>query len=71
MTPAQILRETIKKDGKPERQLKQYEAMGFVYGTPVSKFLEAALPLINSGLHLFSRRTPRAECPISQPKTRL
>lgn len=43
MTPAQILRETIKKDGKPERQLKQYEAMGFVYGTPVSKFLDIGL----------------------------
>ena len=43
MTPAQILKETIKKDGKPERQLKQYEAMGFVYGTPVSKFLDIGL----------------------------
>ena len=43
MTPAQILRETIKKDGKPERQLKQYEAMGFDYGTPVSKFLDIGL----------------------------
>lgn len=43
MTPAQILRETIKKDGKPERQLKQYEAIGFVYGTPVSKFLDIGL----------------------------
>ena len=39
MTPAEILRELIKKDGKPERLLKQYEAFGFVGGDPVMMYL--------------------------------
>lgn len=36
MTPAELLRELIKKDGKPERLLKQYEAFAPVWGDPIS-----------------------------------
>ncbi len=38
MTSAEIFRETLKPNGKPERQLKQYEAITFI-GTPISRYL--------------------------------
>lgn len=41
MTPAEIFLEFLKPDGKPERQLKQYEATQVVFGDPVNKYLRA------------------------------
>ncbi len=39
MTPAEILRELIKKNGKPERILKQYEPFQLVFGDPIMGYL--------------------------------
>lgn len=39
MTPAEIFRETLRRDGRPERQLLQYEALGMVMGSPIDKYL--------------------------------
>lgn len=39
MTPAELFRETIKPDGKPDRLLKQYEGMKFIFGNPVSEYI--------------------------------
>lgn len=39
MKPAELFLETIKKGGKPERQLKQYEALGFVGNDPINLYL--------------------------------
>lgn len=42
-TPKEILYETIKTDGRPERLLKQYEAFKFIRGTPISMYLNAGM----------------------------
>lgn len=39
MTPAEIFREYLKTDGRPERQLKQYEALQMIYGDPCNSYL--------------------------------
>lgn len=39
MTPAEIFRETLQKDGQPPRMLKQYEAIGMVFGSPIDRYL--------------------------------
>lgn len=39
MTPAQIFLEMLKPDGRPQRQLKQYEAFGFVSGNPIGAYV--------------------------------
>lgn len=39
MKPAQIFAELLKKDGKPERLLKQYEATEVIYGDPCHYYL--------------------------------
>ena len=39
MTPAEIFLELLKPDGKPERQLKQYEATRVVFGEPAMEYL--------------------------------
>lgn len=38
-TPAEIFRESLKIDGKPERMLKQYEAFEFIFGDPCNAYL--------------------------------
>ncbi len=43
MTPKEIFLETLKPDGKPERQLKQYEATYVILQTPVTAFLRPGL----------------------------
>ncbi len=39
MTPKEIFLELLKPDGKPERQLKQYEALYMALGDPVNAYL--------------------------------
>ena len=39
MTPKEIFLEMLKPDGKPERQLKQYEALAMFLGDPVNGYL--------------------------------
>ena len=39
MTPKEIFLELLKPDGKPERQLKQYEALHLVLTDPVNRYL--------------------------------
>ena len=39
MTAKEIFLETIKKDGKPERLLKQYEGFGFYPPNPASTYI--------------------------------
>ena len=39
MTPAEIFLELLKPDGKPERQLKQYEAVDVLLGDPIGGYL--------------------------------
>ncbi|MCQ2559021.1 MAG: uroporphyrinogen decarboxylase (URO-D), partial [Oscillospiraceae bacterium] len=39
MTPKEIFLETLKPDGKPERMLKQYEALGMLFGDPAMVFV--------------------------------
>ena len=39
MTPKEIFLELLKPDGKPERQLKQYEALYMALGDPVNVYL--------------------------------
>lgn len=39
MTAKEIFLETIKKDGKPERLLKQYEGLGFYPPNPASTYI--------------------------------
>ena len=41
MTPRELLLELLKKDGRPDRQLVQYEAFRLVRGDPVSAYLNA------------------------------
>ena len=41
MTPREIFLELLKPDGKPERFLKQYEALSFVKNDPIRKYLYA------------------------------
>ena len=40
-SPKEIFLELLKPDGKPERQLKQYEALSVVLGDPVNSYLRA------------------------------
>ncbi len=39
MTPAEILYENLKPDGRPERQLKQYEAFKVIFAHPINGYL--------------------------------
>ena len=39
MTPKEIFLELLKPDGKPERQLKQYEALHLVLNDPINGYL--------------------------------
>ncbi|MBQ0004302.1 MAG: cobalamin-dependent protein [Clostridiales bacterium] len=39
MRPAEIFRELLKRDGKPDRLLKQYEATEIMYGDPCFQYL--------------------------------
>ena len=39
MTPKEIFLELLKPDGKPERQLVQYEALQMVLGDPIGRYL--------------------------------
>ena len=41
MTPKEIFLELLKKDGRPERLLDQYEALQMALGDPVSRYLRA------------------------------
>ena len=41
MTPKEIFLELLKKDGKPERLLDQYEALQLAFGDPVNNYLRA------------------------------
>jgi corrinoid protein of di/trimethylamine methyltransferase len=43
MTPAEIFLELLKPDGRPERQLKQYEALHIVFNNPLDNFLRGEL----------------------------
>lgn len=42
-TVAGLFRETIKPDGRPERQLKQYEALGFSFKDPIGRYLNSEM----------------------------
>ena len=39
MTPKQIFLEMLKPDGRPDRQLKQYEALHLVLADPINRYL--------------------------------
>ncbi len=39
MTPAELFREYTRPDGKPDRMLKQYEALGLLRGDPVNRYI--------------------------------
>ena len=39
LTPRQNMLETLKKDGKPDRLLNQYEAFGFAFGNPLINYV--------------------------------
>ena len=39
MTPAELFKEFLKPDGRPERQLVQYEALGFIMNEPILAYL--------------------------------
>ncbi len=39
MTPKEIFLELLKKEGRPERLLNQYEALQMALGDPVSRYL--------------------------------
>ena len=39
MTPKQIFLEMLKPDGRPDRQLKQYEALHLVLTDPINRYL--------------------------------
>ena len=39
MTPKQLFLEMLKPDGKPERQLVQYEALSFIMPDPILMYL--------------------------------
>ena len=41
MTPKEIFLELLKKDGKPDRLLDQYEAIQLAFGDPVNNYLRA------------------------------
>ena len=41
MTPKEIFLELLKKEGRPERLLDQYEALQMALGDPVSRYLRA------------------------------
>ena len=43
MTPKELLLEQLKRDGRPDRQLCQYEAFMLVPGDPVNKYLRAGI----------------------------
>ena len=43
MTPKELLLEQLKKNGRPDRQLCQYEAFRLVPGDPVNRYLRAGL----------------------------
>ena len=43
MTSGEIFRETIKAKGRPERILKQYEGLEFVFGDPISRRLNGGM----------------------------
>ena len=43
MTPKELLLEQLKRDGRPDRQLCQYEAFRLVPGDPVNKYLRAGI----------------------------
>lgn len=43
MNPREIFEELLKPNGRPERQLKQYEAFGFVWGGPIGSFLRPGI----------------------------
>ena len=41
LTARENLLETIKKGGKPDRLVKQYEPFGFAFGNPVTNFIRS------------------------------
>ena len=43
MKAGEIFRETIKRNGRPERILKQYEGLEFVFGDPISAKLNGGM----------------------------
>ena len=43
LTARENLFETLKKNGKPDRLLKQYEPFGFVFGNPVTNFVRGSI----------------------------
>ncbi len=43
MTPKELFLEYLKPDGKPERQLKQYEGLHVIFATPISAFIRPGM----------------------------
>ncbi len=43
MTSGELFRETVRRDGRPERVLRQYEGLSFVFGDPISRFLNGGM----------------------------
>ena len=39
MTPAELFRELLKPDGKPDRQIRQYEALQIIFQNPIDAYL--------------------------------
>ena len=44
MTPAEIFLELLKPNGRPERQLKQYEALHIMFDNPLDAYLMGSRP---------------------------
>ena len=72
-TPREIFLETIKPDGQPERQLRQYEPFYMCLGDPIMSYLDGAdhVPGKTSvnpwGITISFPETPPAPCPCTAP----
>ena len=61
MKAGEIFRETVKRNGKPERILRQYEGLEFVFGDPISRTL-------NDGMRRGSKYVNRWGVTIDFPR---
>ena len=43
LTVRENLFETLRKNGRPDRLLKQYEPFGFVFGNPVTNYVRGRI----------------------------